>query len=65
MQDVLNLILILLKTQKQKNFDKQFARDRLKKELCDENQIVLIEVWYFEDPYTVILRRLKELGLIS
>ena len=45
----------------QKDFDKQFARDRLKKELCDENQVVLIEVWYFEDPYIVIPRRLKEL----
>ncbi|RHZ82154.1 hypothetical protein Glove_113g16 [Diversispora epigaea] len=49
----------------QKDFEKQFARDQLKKELCNKNRILLIEVWYYEDPYLVIPRRLKELGLIS
>ncbi|RHZ69491.1 hypothetical protein Glove_283g91 [Diversispora epigaea] len=42
----------------------QFARDQLKKELCDENWIVLIEVWYYEDPHTVIPQQLRELGFI-
>ena len=49
----------------QKDFEKQFARDQLKKELCDKNRILLIEIWYHEDPYIVIPRQLKELGLIS
>ncbi|RHZ69844.1 hypothetical protein Glove_277g30 [Diversispora epigaea] len=48
----------------QEVFKKQFARDQLKKELCDENWIVLIEVWYYEDPHTVISQKLQELGLI-
>ncbi|RHZ76779.1 hypothetical protein Glove_193g16 [Diversispora epigaea] len=29
-----------------------------------ENQIVLKEVWYYEDPYIVIPEHLRELGLI-
>ncbi|RHZ85028.1 hypothetical protein Glove_73g2 [Diversispora epigaea] len=47
------------------NFIKQQARDQLKKELCEENWIVLREVWYYEDPYIVIPEHLRELGLIE
>ncbi|RHZ53527.1 hypothetical protein Glove_441g116 [Diversispora epigaea] len=36
------------------NFIKQQAQDQLKKELCEENWIVLRYVWYYEDPYVVI-----------
>ncbi|CAG8674565.1 34822_t:CDS:2 [Gigaspora margarita] len=32
----------------------QLVRDQLKRELCDENCIVLIEIWYYEDPDIVI-----------
>ena len=49
----------------QKDFEKSFARDQLKKELCDKNRILLIEIWYYEDPYIMIPRKLKELDLIS
>ncbi|CAJ0904375.1 11280_t:CDS:2 [Entrophospora sp. SA101] len=45
----------------QKDFEKQFARDQLKKEHCDKNRILLIKVWYYEDLYLVIPRRLKDL----
>ncbi|CAG8834423.1 11662_t:CDS:2, partial [Gigaspora margarita] len=34
-------------------------------ELCEENWIVLIEIWYYEDPHIVIPEYLKELGLID
>ncbi|CAI2196436.1 8545_t:CDS:2, partial [Funneliformis geosporum] len=44
------------------NFIKQQKRDQVKKDLCEKNQIILIEVWYFEDPHIVILQRLQELG---
>ncbi|RHZ86934.1 hypothetical protein Glove_42g19 [Diversispora epigaea] len=47
----------------QEGIQKQFSRDQLKKELCHENWIVLIEVWYYEDPHTVIPQQLRE-GLI-
>ncbi|KAF0553528.1 hypothetical protein F8M41_020256 [Gigaspora margarita] len=47
------------------NFIKQQARDQLKKELCEENWIVLRYVWYYEDPYIVIPEHLQELGLIE
>ena len=47
------------------NFIKQQARDQLKKELCEENQIALRYVWYYEDPYTIIPEHLRELGLIE
>ncbi|RHZ45875.1 hypothetical protein Glove_645g34 [Diversispora epigaea] len=47
------------------NFIKQQARDQLKKELCEENWIVLRYVWYYEDPYIVIPEHLRELGLIE
>ena len=47
------------------NFIKQQARDQLKKELCEENQIALRYVWYYEDPYVVIPEHLRELGLIE
>ncbi|GBB96864.1 hypothetical protein RclHR1_28590001 [Rhizophagus clarus] len=47
------------------NFIKQQAWDQLKKELCEENQIALRYVWYYEDPYVVILEHLQELGLIE
>ncbi|RIA90150.1 hypothetical protein C1645_823713 [Glomus cerebriforme] len=47
------------------NFIKQQAWDQLKKELCEENQIVLRYVWYYEDPYIVISEHLRELGLIE
>ncbi|CAJ0911568.1 8618_t:CDS:2, partial [Entrophospora sp. SA101] len=46
----------------QKDFEKQFARDQLKKEHCDKNRILLIKVWYYEDLYLVIPRRLKDLA---
>ncbi|CAI2194068.1 939_t:CDS:1, partial [Funneliformis geosporum] len=45
----------------QEDFEKQFARDQLKKELCNKNQIVLIEIWYYEDPYIVISQQLQKL----
>lgn len=48
----------------QEEFEKQKERDQLKKDICEENWIVLIEVWYFEDPRIVIPQRLQELGLI-
>ena len=41
------------------------SRDQLKRELCEENQIALRYVWYYEDPYVVIPERLRELGLIK
>ena len=47
------------------NFIKQQARDQLKKELCEENWIALRYVWYYEDPYIVIPKHLRELGLIE
>jgi hypothetical protein len=28
--------------------------DQFKKELCEENQIALRYVWYYEDPYIII-----------
>ncbi|CAG8814779.1 13169_t:CDS:1, partial [Racocetra fulgida] len=43
------------------NFIKQQAWDQLKKELCEENWIVLRYVWYYEDPYVVISEHLQEL----
>ncbi|RHZ75235.1 hypothetical protein Glove_216g150 [Diversispora epigaea] len=46
------------------NFIKQQERDQLKKELCEENWIVLRYVWYYEDPHVIILEHLRELGLI-
>ncbi|RHZ67052.1 hypothetical protein Glove_303g134 [Diversispora epigaea] len=46
------------------NFIKQQERNQLKNELCEENWIVLRYVWYYEDPYVVILEHLRELGLI-
>ncbi|RHZ78695.1 hypothetical protein Glove_158g5 [Diversispora epigaea] len=47
------------------NFSKQQERDQLKKELCEENWIVLRYVWYYEDPYIIIPEHLRELGLIE
>ncbi|PKY47908.1 hypothetical protein RhiirA4_463307 [Rhizophagus irregularis] len=47
------------------NFIKQQARDQLKKELCEENQISLRYFWYYEDPYVVIPEHLRELGHIE
>ncbi|CAI2183975.1 9045_t:CDS:2 [Funneliformis geosporum] len=41
------------------------ARDQLKKELCEENQIALRYVWYYENPYVIIPEHLRELGLIE
>ncbi|CAG8807462.1 2008_t:CDS:1, partial [Racocetra persica] len=46
------------------NFIRQQERDQLKKELCEENWIVLREVWYYEDPFEKIPTILRELGLI-
>ncbi|RHZ83478.1 hypothetical protein Glove_92g15 [Diversispora epigaea] len=46
------------------NFIKQQVRDQLKKELCEENWIVLRYIWYYGDPYIVIPEHLRELGLI-
>ncbi|RGB36323.1 hypothetical protein C1646_758222 [Rhizophagus diaphanus] len=45
-----------------KNFTKQQDRDQLKRELCEENHITL---WYYADPYIVIPKHLRELGLIG
>ncbi|RHZ49151.1 hypothetical protein Glove_529g17 [Diversispora epigaea] len=36
------------------NFTRQQERDQLKKELCEENWIVLRYVWYYENPYKII-----------
>ena len=47
------------------NFIKQQTRDQLKKELCEENQIALRYVWYYEDPCIIIPEHLRELGLIE
>ncbi|RHZ78137.1 hypothetical protein Glove_167g108 [Diversispora epigaea] len=47
------------------NFIKQQAQDQLKKELCEENWIALRYVWYYEDPYIVIPKHLRELDLIE
>ncbi|RHZ46208.1 hypothetical protein Glove_629g21 [Diversispora epigaea] len=49
----------------EEHFEKQLIRDQLKKELCEENWIVLRYVWYYEDPYIVIPEHLRELGLIE
>ncbi|CAG8623370.1 10608_t:CDS:1 [Paraglomus occultum] len=49
----------------QKNFIKQQEHDQLKRELCEENWIVLRYVWYYEDPFEKIPDILRELGLIS
>ncbi|CAJ0834771.1 2928_t:CDS:2 [Entrophospora sp. SA101] len=46
----------------QNGFNKQLYRDQLKKELCEENCIVLRYIWYYEDPYVVIPEHLRELG---
>ncbi|PKY62730.1 hypothetical protein RhiirA4_489758 [Rhizophagus irregularis] len=48
-------------------FTKQLIRDQLKKELCEENGIALRYVWYYEDPYVVIVipNHLRELGHIG
>ncbi|CAI2200457.1 17806_t:CDS:1, partial [Funneliformis geosporum] len=43
------------------NFIKQQKRDQVKKDLCKKNQIILIEVWYFEDPHTIIPQQLQKL----
>ncbi|CAI2177651.1 3765_t:CDS:2 [Funneliformis geosporum] len=48
----------------EEDFEKQLMRDQLKKELCEENWIVLKYVWY-EDPYIVIPNHLRGLGLIE
>ncbi|CAG8601186.1 979_t:CDS:2, partial [Racocetra persica] len=37
----------------------------IKRELCDENWFVLIEIWYYKDPHIIIPKYLKELGLID
>ncbi|CAG8717667.1 12501_t:CDS:1, partial [Racocetra persica] len=47
------------------NFIKQQERDQHKKDLCEENWIVLRYVWYYEDQYVVIPEHLRELGLIE
>ncbi|RHZ69859.1 hypothetical protein Glove_277g19 [Diversispora epigaea] len=47
------------------NFIKQQERDQHKKDLCEENWIVLRYVWYYEDPYVIILKHLRELYLIE
>ncbi|CAG8477690.1 14966_t:CDS:2 [Racocetra persica] len=39
--------------------------DQIKKDLCEENWIVLREVWYYENLYKVIPDILCELGLIE
>jgi hypothetical protein len=49
----------------EEDLEKQLIRDRIKKELCEENWIVLRYVWYYEDPYLVIPNHLRELGLIE
>ncbi|CAG8510757.1 16471_t:CDS:1 [Racocetra persica] len=49
----------------EKNFGEQLIRDQLKRELCDENWTVLIDSWYYEDPYIIIPEYLKGLGLID
>ncbi len=46
-------------------FEKQLMHDRLKKELCKKNLIVLRYVWYYKDPNIVIPDHLQELGLIE
>ncbi|CAH1758730.1 11319_t:CDS:2 [Entrophospora sp. SA101] len=47
----------------QNGFKKQLYRDQLKKELCEENWIVLRYIWYYEDLYVVIPEHPQELGL--
>ncbi|CAG8821764.1 6034_t:CDS:1, partial [Gigaspora margarita] len=47
------------------NFIKQQAQDQFKKKLSKENWNVLRYVWYYEDPYIVILEHLQELVLIE
>ncbi|CAG8476034.1 5413_t:CDS:2 [Paraglomus occultum] len=49
----------------EEDFEKQLMRDQIKKELCEENWVVLRYVWYYEDPYLVIPDHLRELGLIE
>ncbi|RHZ63306.1 hypothetical protein Glove_330g103 [Diversispora epigaea] len=49
----------------EEDFEKQLIRDQLKKELYEENWIILQYVWYYEDPYIVILEHFRELGLIE
>ncbi|RHZ85399.1 hypothetical protein Glove_66g24 [Diversispora epigaea] len=46
-------------------FKNQLIRDQDKKELCDENDIALVEIWYYEDPYKVISKYLQNLGIID
>ncbi|CAG8790896.1 4952_t:CDS:2, partial [Racocetra fulgida] len=40
------------------------VQDQLKKELCNKNKIVLIEIWYYENLYLVIFQQFQKLGLI-
>ena len=47
------------------NFIKQQEQDQLKKELYEENSIVLKYIWYYEDPHIIISEHLRELGLIE
>ncbi|CAG8821150.1 45144_t:CDS:2 [Gigaspora margarita] len=47
------------------NFVRQQKRDQLKKELCEDNWIVLRYLWYYENLYIVIPEHLRELGLIE
>ena len=47
------------------NFIKQQARNQLKKELCEKNQIALRYIWYYKDPYVVIPEHLQKLDLIE
>ncbi|CAG8828592.1 1091_t:CDS:2, partial [Gigaspora margarita] len=49
----------------QYGFATEQKRDQLKKELCEENWIILRYVWYYEDPYKVIPGQLRKLGLIE
>ncbi|CAG8600257.1 643_t:CDS:1 [Racocetra fulgida] len=47
------------------DFERQLMHDQLKRELCNKNWIVLIELWYYEEPHIVIPEYLKELELID
>ncbi|CAH1769218.1 2243_t:CDS:1 [Entrophospora sp. SA101] len=47
-------------------FNKMLARDQLKKELCEENNIYLFYIWYDDkDPQETIRKELYNLGLID
>ncbi|CAG8504969.1 5075_t:CDS:2 [Cetraspora pellucida] len=49
----------------EEDFKKQLMRDQIKRELCDENWFVLIEIWYYEDPHILTSEIEKNCVIVS